>query len=179
MELGRLPRAGELVRGRAKASLALAHAPGSPPVGDIDVYIFDPHFLLLRRARPALARFGLPLPDPRGTAPARLRARLDARGVHVLELSAQIAAGRIEGALDLDPEGALDGRARATVRRAWLERSALLELPAALAGDVTVPLLVAGSLAEPRVRADLPALVERWLGPDVARALRRWLDRDR
>ncbi|MEM9196070.1 MAG: hypothetical protein AAGF12_43295, partial [Myxococcota bacterium] len=129
----------------------------------------EPSYPALRRAEPALAKYGLSAIAQDGTTPLHAELLADAHGLHFR----QVRAATLSGAVEADARisgGAVDGRGTARVAARYLRTSSLLRVPAAVAGDIAVPFRVAGSVRAPRVQANLVGTLDTLLAESAVGA---------
>jgi hypothetical protein len=124
----------------------------------------------VRRLAADLGRYGLPPLDVRGSGPLDASLRL-ARGEIVIEPLALALDGiDVEAELRIrEGGGHLLGRARVHLLSSYLSRSALLSLPAALSGKVTVPIYLRGRPGALQVRTDALEILDGLLRGKRAR----------
>ena len=80
--------------------------------------------------------------------------RIEAGELVVEPLTATVDAAELEGALRLRADGRLLGRLHVHLRAHYLAESPILAVPAALMGKVTIPVDLAGTIADPSFSTD-------------------------
>jgi hypothetical protein len=123
----------------------------------------DAAFPLLARERAALAKYGIAPPAENATAPATLVIDLGERGWSLTQARGAVpgceAAGDVHAAFD----GTLEGALVVTLGEELLASSAVLVVPSILAEKLTLPVRIGGTLAHPRIDADLGACLGRFV----------------
>jgi hypothetical protein len=150
------------VTGRAAGAVRVRSVNGSRRAwGRIELE--EAFFPVLARTRPMLASYGLEPPHPRANGPAELTT-IYAEGAFSVQLHrASVPGCSATGAVRIGPDRALDGHATVTLDGEYLGTSPILVLPAVLTETLTVPVRIGGTLGEPRVTADLAALLGRFM----------------
>ena len=185
-ELGGLGLEG-WIEGRGFAEIA-AFGFGAPSLA-AKVRVEQPKYTGLDHARATFSRYGLLPLSQIGTAPltAELRvegARIDALHVggarvdalhiggarvdalHIggarvdaRRIRAAVSGAKLEGEIHRRAIAGWSGELRVVLERSWLETSHLLEIPARIVGDVTLPLAISGKRA-PQIRPDTMAMID-------------------
>ncbi len=145
-------RVGAYLAGALSGTLDLWRARRGVTIGRGRARVVDPEYPVLARAAALAERFGLPLPERRGTEPLSAAVRLGPSGWRFSELSARVPELAVRGAVDVRRDGTLDGRLVASPASSWLERSVLLAAVGGLLAEV--PVHLGGSLSAPRLVAD-------------------------
>ncbi|MCZ7678388.1 MAG: hypothetical protein M5U28_06280 [Sandaracinaceae bacterium] len=145
-------RVGAYLAGALSGTLDLWRARRGVTIGRGRARVVDPEYPVLARAAALAERFGLPLPERRGTEPLSAAVRLGPSGWRFTELSARVPELAVRGAVDVRRDGTLDGRLLASPSASWLERSVLLAAVGGLLAEV--PVHLGGSLSAPRLHAD-------------------------
>jgi hypothetical protein len=118
------------------------------------VSLAEPRFLFVQSLAEPLSRYRLPAIDARGTKPATMTLRLE-RGELVAEPIALSLEGLdVDGVLRLREGRRVLGRLVVRLRDAYLAQSPLLAIPAALAGEVAIPLYILGTPGAIDVQTD-------------------------
>jgi hypothetical protein len=139
---------------------------GDAPVGARgQLALSGPLYLVTRALAPRLDRYGLPRVRSRGRGPLSARLRFEGGVLHVESLAAAVEGVELAGDVRLGLDGAIGGTVVVHLLEAYLGQSALLAIPAALAGRVTVPVELGGTVSAPEIRTDgwqiLEALLTR------------------
>jgi hypothetical protein len=127
-----------------------------------------PVYPAIARLEPHLAKLGLRLPRPEGIAPLDATLAFDRESLRVTTLAASVDGVTLSGAgaLHAAPPRALSGRAYASVSARWLQTSPILAIPAFFTSNVTVPISIGGTLAEPKIDADTSSVLKNAIGFD-------------
>lgn len=145
-------RVGAYLAGALSGTLDLWRARRGVTIGRGRARVVDPEYPVLARAAALAERFGLPLPERRGTEPLSAAVRLGPGGWRFTELSARVPELAVRGAVDVRRDGTLDGRLVASPAASWLGRSVVLAAVGGLLAEV--PVHLGGSLSAPRLHAD-------------------------
>lgn len=159
------------VEGAASARLAFHRRAVGPPHALLRLRVAAPRYPGLSRLAPTLERLGLGALPIEGNEPLLASLRLEGDALELFDLGAGVAGARVSGALTKDPlwSGALLVHAAAS----WLKSHRVL----GAAGDLTVPLRVGGDGLTPRVRPDVLAAIDAWIGKSkVGASVQRLLD---
>jgi Fe2+ transport system protein FeoA len=154
VRVGDVADAGRFVEGRLGGAFHLRRQRGALS-GEGELALSEPRYPAIALARAALDDVGLPLPPAEGIGPATCKVRLADGAAHVSELAAQLEGVAVSGEGRVAFTGEIEAEARLRVAAPYLRKSRLLVVPATLAGGVTLPIRIGGTLREPRVQADL------------------------
>lgn len=134
--------------------------PYRPIIGRGGTQLGDPTYFFAKKLAPMLERYGLPAIRPRGRGP--LQARLVLGPGELLVESLQAAADGIEvgGDVRVGRDGRLAGRIAVHLLEEYLRQSVMLALPAAVAGRVTIPVDLGGTVSAPEIRTDAMEILE-------------------
>ena len=158
-------RMGELVEGLLSGELKLRRKSLDGPFTARGAIVLESaSYPALARAAGPLGRYGLDPPDPVGRGPLRANVRYADERWDVSELSVATSSGALSGRLLVHTDGRLAGETHVHVNERYLRSSPLLEIPAAIAGDVRIPVSLGGTLASPRTHADLVGALDDLLG---------------
>ena len=151
----RLDRAGErgVVTGRGSARLEYGAFP------------------ILERARAPLGRYGLSPPPEQANGPATVDVMLSGAGWSFTRARGTVPGCEAIGDVRVGFDASLDGALVVTLGEELLARSAVLVVPSMLAGRLTVPVRIGGTLGAPRVDADLAACLGRFVSDNRVTAL--------
>lgn len=159
------------VSGEASARLVVHRLDPGPLHALLRLRVASPRYPALSRLTPTLDRLGLPALPTDGDEPMLASVRLEDGGLEVFALSAGVEGARLTGALTKAPlwSGALYVHAS----EAWLSGHRLLRMK----GGLTVPLRVEGDGPMPRIRPDVLAAIDAWIGKSrVGASVQRLLD---
>ncbi len=141
------------------------------------VALDEPVYLFVRSFAPALERYRLPPLRARGGGPVRAGVHLQRGEIVVEPISASLDGIEVEGSVRLDREGRLLGRLAVHVLPAYLARSPILAIPAALSGKVTLPVHIGGTPSAPDLRTDALEILDGLIaGSRVGEAVKSALD---
>ncbi len=167
-------RLGAYLAGRASGELALKRGPRGAIVGKARVAVADARYPILARIAPQLARYGLDALPLTGSEPLQLELEIDQRGLAILALSAAVRGARLDvESLDVDDRAAVHGKLAVFLEGAYLRTSPILAIPAALIGDVRVPVHVRGTIGAPQAKVDVAETLEGLLHDMPVRRRRR------
>jgi hypothetical protein len=138
--------------------------PGAPVTARGELTVAEPVYLFTRGFAAELRRRGLPPIGPRGAGPLAVRVAVRGSALVVELLSAAASGVELGGDLHVGEGGELRGRLAVRLCDAYLAESALLAIPAAFAGRITLPVEVAGTARAPEVRVDARAALTGLLG---------------
>lgn len=155
---------GEHVDGRLRGRLHVRRLDGGAIGGEGTAHLSEPSYPLVRHAERQLAGVGLPLPRPRGTTPLTCTLVFSDSHATVDDLEASIEGTAVRGRGRVGYDGSLHGDASARLAGAYLAKSPLFVIPASIAGGITVPVRIRGTLEQPRLAADVAAALRDKLG---------------
>lgn len=159
-------RLASLLHGAASGEVRLdRHGFGDAPLSARgEITVADPRYLAARDLTEQLARFGLPRLRTTGRGPLTARVRLAHRELFVDALRAAVEGVDLAGDVRASLDGRLDGRVTVDLSAAYLSASPLLAVPAAIAGRVTIPVTLAGTVSAPEIRTDARAILDELMG---------------
>ncbi|MBI3891291.1 MAG: hypothetical protein HY303_07145 [Candidatus Wallbacteria bacterium] len=153
-----------LLRASASGAVHLRGTTGALDrlTGTGELLLSEPDYLLVRRATETLAGYGLPLPRSRGTGTCRCAVTLAGERIELSAIRGNLEGIGFDGELAFTWAGSVDGTIRVHLESSYLSRSTMLALMA-MAGSVTIPILVRGSVSQPIVSADVAAALDRFV----------------
>jgi hypothetical protein len=163
--------------GALTAAIDLWRGGARPMIARAVLRLDEPRYSFLAKAARTLKRLELPMPPLEGNTPFEACALLRADGWSLSGLSGAVDELSVRGGIEVRNDSALDGRFVLVPERAWLRESRVLSPFASLLGGASVPISVTGSLAKPRVRADLFGWEGIVLRSPLGRRLRATLER--
>lgn len=186
VRLGALPlpgegKVGQLVSGRLNGSVSLSKKRGEGLTARGHVWVESPVYPVLRRAGPALGKYGLRPPPIAGTEPLIADLRGGPEGWLLRGISGSVRGASVDGDLALQPSGEILGALDVHLEAAYLRTSTLLHVPATMVGDLIIPVRLRGPFAAPEVEADLLGTFDHLvkksaLGRGIHRAVDRVMD---
>lgn len=158
-------RLASLIHGASSGELTFTrHAVDGAPIGARGrVSIAEPRYFLVQRFAADLGRYGLPAVGSRGAGPLTARVYFTGEALFVRQIVAAVDGVDLRGDVEIAVAGRLAGALVLRVRESYLAQSALLAVPAALAGRIEIPVDLAGSVSEPVIRTDARSILESLL----------------
>jgi hypothetical protein len=154
----------EIAFGRLSAEMRFERSGVDGPVtGRGRARLDEGAFPVLARARPALGRYGLTPPAERAVGPATLSIALGQLGWSFSDIRGAVPGCAAIGDVRIGFDGSVDGALVVTLGRELLASSAVLVVPSILAEHLTIPVSLGGTLARPKVDADLGACLGRFV----------------
>jgi hypothetical protein len=147
-----------LLTGNARIERSLA--------GNAQIRLDHPVYPAIARLAPHVQKLGLSLPRPEGIAPLDATLSFEGDVVRLHTLAASVDGVTLTGAGAIGPARGLSGRLYASASARWLQSSAMLAIPALFTSNVTVPISLAGTLAEPKIHADTSSVLKNAIGFD-------------
>ena len=124
-----------------------------------------------------LDRYALPRVPSRGRGPLSARLHFERGVLRIQSLAAAVDGVEVAGEVHLGLDGSLAGGVVVHLLPSYLEGSPLLAIPAALAGRVSVPIELGGTVRAPEVRTDALGILDGLLRTSrVGDAVKRVLD---